>query len=330
MHVGMSQLLREQGDPQAATRRLLSSQELGEHAGMPQNPYRWRVAMARIREVQGDLDGALDLLHEAERLYMGDFFPNVRPVAALVTRVWVAQGRLDEALDWARERNLSAVDDLSYLREFEHITLARVLLAQYKTNHADHSLREALGLLERLLHAAEAGGRMGSVVAVLALQSVALQTSGDIPAALVSLERALTLAEPEGYVRIFVDEGPPMAALLELATKRKTVANYARRLLTAFDATEDTPPAKQGAQGLIEPLSERELEVFRLLGTDLDGPEIARELTVSLNTLRTHTKNIYSKLGVSTRRAAVRRGEELAVLSRSGKHPPRPGGGPGV
>ena len=105
--------------------------------GLPQNRYRWCVAMARIREAQGDLDGALDLLNEAERLYMGDFFPNVRPIAALRTRVWVAQGRLGEALDWAREQGLSVSDDLSYLREFEHITLARVLLARYKSDRAE-------------------------------------------------------------------------------------------------------------------------------------------------------------------------------------------------
>ena len=175
--------------------------------------------MARIREAQGDLDGALDLLHEAERLYVSDFFPNVRPVAALKTRVWVAQGRLGEALDWAREQGLSAEDDLSYLREFEHITLARVLLAQYKSDRADRSILEAMGLLERLLQAAEAGERTGSVIEILVLQALAHQMQGDIPAALVPLERALTLAEPEGYVRIFVDEGPPMAVLLEEAAK---------------------------------------------------------------------------------------------------------------
>ena len=132
MYVGMSELYREHNDLNAATQHLLRSQELGEHTGLPQNPYRWRVAMARIREAQGDLDGALDLLDEAERLYVSDFFPNVRPVAALKARVWVAQGRLGEALDWAREQGLSVEDDLSYLREFEHITLARVLLARYQ------------------------------------------------------------------------------------------------------------------------------------------------------------------------------------------------------
>ena len=130
MYVGMSEVYRERDDLPAATQQLLRSQELGEHIGLPQNRYRWRVAMARIRQAEGDLGGALDLLNEAERLYMGDFFPNVRPVPALRARVWIAQGRLGEALGWAREQGLSADDDLSYLREFEHITLARVLLAR--------------------------------------------------------------------------------------------------------------------------------------------------------------------------------------------------------
>src|SRR5947207_14866153 len=112
MYVGMSELHREQNDLHAATQHLLRSKELGEHTGLPQNRYRWRVAMARIREAQGDLDGALDLLHQAERLYMSDFFPNVRPVAASVSRVWVTQGRLGQALGWTREQGLSADDDL--------------------------------------------------------------------------------------------------------------------------------------------------------------------------------------------------------------------------
>ena len=132
MYVGMSEVHRERDDLPAATQHLLRSQELGEHIGLPQNRYRWRVAMARIRQAEGDLGGALDLLDEAERLYVGDFFPNVRPVPALKARVWIAQGRLGEALGWAREQGLSVDDDLSYLREFEHITLARVLLARYQ------------------------------------------------------------------------------------------------------------------------------------------------------------------------------------------------------
>ena len=161
MYVGMSEIHRERDDLPAATQHLLRSQELGEHTGLPQNRYRWRVAMARIREAEGDLGGALDLLNEAERLYVGDFFPNVRPVPALRARVWVAQGELGEALGWARERGLSVEDDLSYLREFEHITLARVLLARYTGERAERSIHEATRLLERLLRAAEDGEQDG-------------------------------------------------------------------------------------------------------------------------------------------------------------------------
>ncbi|MGM0881404.1 MAG: LuxR C-terminal-related transcriptional regulator [Bacillota bacterium] len=311
MYVGMSQLYREHNDLHVATQHLLKSKEQGEHTGFPQNRYRWHVAMARIREAQGDLDGALDLLHEAEHLYVSDFFPNVRPVAALRTRVWVAQGRLDEAHDWAQEHGLSAWDDLCYLREFEHITLARVLLLRYKSDRADRSMLEAMGLLERLLQAAEEGERMGSVIEILVLQALAHHMQGDIPAALVPLERALTLAEPEGYVRIFVDEGRPIATLLEAALKQGIAMNYVRRLLTAFGKVEDRTLAKQVVS---EPLSERERDVLRLLRTDLSGPDIARELMVSLNTLRTHTKNIYDKLEVNNRRAAVRRAEELDLF----------------
>ena len=318
MHVGMSEVHRERDDLNAATQHLLRSQELGEHTGLPQNRYRWRVAMARIRQAEGDLAGAVELLNEAERWYMGDFFPNVRPIPALKARVWIAQGSLGEALGWAREQGLSADDDLSYLREFEHITLARVLLARYQDERAERSLHEATRLLERLLAAAEEGSRTGRVIEILVLRALAHQTLGDIPAALACLERALTLAEPEGYVRVFIDEGPPMAALLRAAAKQETGRNYVRRLLAAVTETEDGSPVRQD---LIEPLSERELEVLRLLGTDLDGPDIARELMVSLNTVRTHTKHIYAKLAVTSRRAAVRRAAELGLSRTRNRQP---------
>ena len=183
MYVGMSEVCRERDDLPAATQHLLRSQELGEHTGLPQNRYRWRVAMARVREAEGDLGGALDLLNEAERLYVGDFFPNVRPVPALKARVWIAQGRLGEALGWAREQGLSVEDDLSYLREFEHITLARVLLARYQGERAEASIHEATRLLERLRRAAEEGARTGRVIEILVLQALAHQARGDIPAA---------------------------------------------------------------------------------------------------------------------------------------------------
>ena len=318
MHVGMSEVHRERDDLHAASQHLLKSQELGEHTGLPQHRYRWRVAMARVEQAEGNLAGALDLLNEAERLYVSDFFPNVRPVPALKARVWIAQGRLGEALGWAREQGLSVDDDLSYLREFEHITLARVLLARYQGERAEPSLHEATRLLERLLSAAEEGERTGRVIEILMLRALAHQTLGDIPAALASLERAVTLAEPEGYVRVFIDEGPPMASLLRVLAKQGTAGNYVRRLLAAGTVTEDNSPIKQA---LIEPLSERELDVLRLLGTELDGPAIARELMVSLNTMRTHTKNIYAKLAVTNRRAAVRRAAELGLPRTRNRQP---------
>jgi LuxR family maltose regulon positive regulatory protein len=317
MYVGMSEVHRERDDLPAATRQLLRSQELGEAVGLPQNRYRWRVAMARIRQAQGDLGGAAELLNQAERLYMGDMFPNVRPVPALTARVWIAQGRLGEALGWAREQGLSADDDLSYLREFEHITLARVLMARYQDGRAEHSVREAARLLERLLRAAEEGGRTGRVIEILVLQALGHQTLGDIAAALTCMERALALAEPEGYVRVFTDEGTAMASLLRAAAKQGTTRDYARRLLAAVTESGQDGPV---TQALIDPLSERELDVLRLLGTELNGPAIARELMVSLNTVRTHTKSIYSKLAVTNRRAAVRRAAELGLPRAGYRH----------
>ncbi len=323
MHVGMSALYREHNDLDAATQHLLRSKQLGEHNGLPQNRYRWCVVMARIQEAEGDWDGALGLLCEAERVYIGDFSPNVRPLAAMKSRVWIALGMLGEAVGWARERGLSVEDELSYLREFEHVTLARVLLARYKSERTERFIYEATGLLERLLKAAEAGGRTGSVIDILVLQALAHNSQGDIPAALRPLERALALAEPEGYVRMFVDEGTPMSVLLEEAGKQGIASAYVRRLLAAFGETRETGEAGQPAgaeestpaqQVLVEPLSERELEVLRLLRTELAGPQIAGELMVSLSTMRTHTRNIYNKLGVDSRRAAVRRAEELRLL----------------
>jgi LuxR family maltose regulon positive regulatory protein len=313
MYVGIGQIACERGDLPAATRHLRHAEELGEHTWLPQNPYRWRVAMARVREAEGDLDGALALLDAAQGVYTGDFSPNVRPIQASRARVLAEQGRVGEALAWAREQGVSAFDDLSYLREFEHVTLARVLLAQAAAERSEAPIEDAARLLERLLQAAEAGERTGSVIEILVLQALTRQARGDLPGALSALERALTLAEPEGYVRVFAAAGPPMASLLRAAAKQGITPGYVRRLLAAVTRPEDTP----ARQGLIEPLSGRELEVLRLLASDLDGPDIARSLSVSLNTLRTHTRSIYAKLGVNSRRAAVRRAAELDLLPRA-------------
>jgi LuxR family maltose regulon positive regulatory protein len=314
MHTGMSELFRERNDLAAAGQHLLASRELGEENGLSQNPYRSRAAAARIRQAQGDADGALELLDEAERLYASDFSPNVRPVAADKARVWIAQGNLSAAWGWAREHGVTAADELSYLHEFEHTTLARLLLAQGTRDRADDRIAAAIELTERLLAAADDGGRKGSAIDILVVQALARRARGDVTGALASLHRAVALAEPEGYVRVFIDEGQPMAALLKLAAKVRRAPDYVRRLLAAVVTVQGQAPVEQP---LIEPLSERELEVLRLLESDLDGPDMARELTVSLATVRTHTRSIYAKLGVNSRRAAVRRAGELGLLSRT-------------
>jgi LuxR family maltose regulon positive regulatory protein len=281
--------------------------------------------MARIREAQGDLDGALDLLQEAERLYVRSFSPNARPIPALKTRVWIIQGRLGEALGWAREQGLSTDDNLSYLREFEHISLARILLARYKSDHTDGAIADLMRLLERLSKAAQEGGRLGSIIEILGLQALAYQAQGDLTAGLVPLERALRLAEPEGYIRIFLDEGPAMAQLLRKAAERGILPGYTGKLLAGFEAEQPVSasaaplPDRQGqlspvSAHLIEPLSQRELELLRLFKTELSGPEIAHELMIALSTVRTHTKSIFSKLNVNNRRAAVKRAAELGLI----------------
>jgi LuxR family transcriptional regulator, maltose regulon positive regulatory protein len=311
MHVGMSEVLRERNELEAARQHLLANHELGEHKGLPKNRYRWRVATARLHQIDGDSAGALDLLAQAEDVYDTDFSPDVQPIPAIRARLLLAQGRFDAARAWVREQGLVVDEELSYLREFQHVTLARVLLAEYAAEGSERSLSGARRLLERLLRAAQDGGRTGTVIEVLALQALAHQAGGDLRAALASLHRALALAEPEGYVRTFVDEGPPMAVLLRAMAERGSAPAYVRRLLDAFDRPKEAPVQR----GLIDPLSPRELDVLRLLSSQLDGPDIARRLFVSLNTVRTHTKNIYAKLGVNNRRAAVHRGEELNLMS---------------
>ncbi len=317
LYVGLSELSRERNELDAANQYLLKSKELGEHAGLPDTRHRWYVAMARIKEAHGDLDGALDLLDEAERQFVGGADPDVRPIAAQRTRVWVAQGgRLAEAWGWVRERSLSVDDDLSYLREFEHLTLARVLLARSTRERDVRSMQEAAGLLDRLLQAADAGERTGSVIEILVLQALVHEARGDIPRALGPLERALSLAEPEGYVRIFVGEGEAMRTLLHHAVARGTAPFSTRRLLSAFDqpARPASTPAQGAAADLTEPLTLREVEILRLITAGLRNQEIADQLFVGLPTVKRHIANAYGKLGVGHRTEAIARANELGLL----------------
>ena len=309
MHTGLAGVLLERDDFAGAREELAASERLGRYNGLPQNEYRWRVVMARLREAEGDLDGALALLDDAERVYDGDYAPNVQPVPAMRARLRVRRGELALAAVWAEERQLSAADEAIYLREYEHCTLVRLLLARHRSEPQGCELANALSLTDRVLAAAESGGRRATVIEALMLQALGHDAGRNRSAALTALHRAVTLAQPEGYVRLFTDEGPPIVALLEALRRRPTSPGYVNRLL---EHVGDPRPATP--QHLVEPLTERELDVLRLLGGDLDGPDIARELSVSLNTVRTHTKNIYAKLGVSSRRAAVRQARNAKLI----------------
>jgi ATP/maltotriose-dependent transcriptional regulator MalT len=304
MHVGLGLLAIEHNDLDAAADHLLSSAELGEHMGLPQHPYRWRVAMARLHEAQRDLDKALELLAQAEARYNTDYSPSVRPVSASKARIEVKRGDLDAGARWADTQVLSAHDELSYVREFEHITLAGVLLA---LGSAD-AVEQATGLLRRLLTAADAGNRDGSAIEILVLLAQARSVAGDDAGATTSLSKALALAEPQGYVRTFLDADPALTDVLGgLAVASE---GYAAQILASG---RSAPLRRRSRSTDPDELSDRELDVLRLLRSDLSGPEVARELHVSLNTLRTHTKHIYTKLGATNRREAVTRAAELGL-----------------
>ena len=316
LYVGLSELCHEHNDLDAAAHYLRSSQELGEHGGLQENRYRWYVGMARIAEAQGDLDRALELLNEAQQLYVRSPNPEVRPVAAVKARVWIRQGRLVEALGWAHERGLSVDDDLTYLREFEHITLARLCMARHRSNRDESALREAMALLDRLQQAAEQGRRPGSLVEVLVLQALAHQVQGDAIRARAPLERALTLAEAEGYVRIFLDEGATMRTLLGHVAAPGPASAYARRLLSAFETPARLAPTPLQAvpAALVEPLTRREVEILRLIAAGMRNQEIAEQLFISLSTVKRHVANAYGKLGASHRTEAVARANALDLL----------------
>lgn len=303
MHIGLAELLVERNDLDAAADHLRVSLEFGEHLALGQHSHRWRVVEARLRAAGGDHAGALKLLAEAERYYDTDYSPKARPVTATTARVRLAAGDLAGAERWVTEAGVARDDDPTYLREYELLTLARVLLV---SNRA----AEAVPLLERLLAAAEAGGREGSAIEAQLLLALAHEEGGDTPQALTALGEALTRAEVEGYVRVFLDAGAPMKALLEAAVRHGQAADQASAVLATTGGATPSGPAQHG---LVDELSSRELDVLRLLRSDLTGPEIAAELVVSINTVRTHTKNIFMKLGVSNRRAAVRRADDLGL-----------------
>ncbi len=311
LHVGLSEIDREVGDLLSAKGHLETAAALGEHASTPHNRYRWFVAMGQVADAEGDPDRAVDLLDRAEQLYLRGVLPEARPVAAMKARMWIAQGELADAAGWARDRGMSATDDARYLSEFDHLTLVRLLLARHRVRQDTGAIDQAVALLDRLHEAAEASGRAGSLVEIRMLQALGHDARGHRPRARETLGRALAEApEPEGYGRLFLNEGAPMTALLRDAELHGFAGDHPRRLLGlgASGVAEAPDPGQAG------PLTEREIQVLRLLAGELSGPQIARELYVSHNTLRTHTKHIFAKLQVVSRRAAVRRARERGLL----------------
>ena len=281
------------------------------------------VTLAWIRQAQGDQAGALDALGAAERVQVSpEVISLLNPVPAERARLALAQGDVDTAVRWVRTRGLAAEDEPSYPREREYLALVRVLLAQDRPDRA-------LGLLERLHAQAATQGRTGSVIQVRTLQALARSAGGDQGGALAALVEALALAAPEGYLRVFVDEGPPMAALLRqlLAGRRQEgpvaaggpPSDHLARLVDAFEQAglPVRPPVRRGGMvvaGLVEPLTERELEVLRLLATGASNRAIGKELVITLDTVKRHVSHLFSKLEVANRTQAVARARGLGLL----------------
>jgi LuxR family maltose regulon positive regulatory protein len=271
------------------------------------------VCQMRVLYSRGDIAGTEEIFQKMEKIARELNVPPwiVSLLAAWQGRIWVAQGKLQAASQWVEERGLDANGEPTLLHEREYIVLARLRIAQGRVD-------EVTRLLQWLLQAAEAGGRTTRVIEILMLQALAFQAGGDTSQAMTTLERALTLAESGGYIRIFVDEGPPMAHLLYEAVKRDISPDYTSRLLAAFPIVEpeQTDPSKTQApkSESVEPLSERELEVLQLIAKGLTNPEIAARLFLSLNTVKVHTRNIYGKLGVNNRTQAVARARALGIL----------------
>jgi LuxR family transcriptional regulator, maltose regulon positive regulatory protein len=277
------------------------------------------VSLAWIRQAQGDPAGATETMGEAEGVLpdprLVELF-NPAPVQA--ARLALAQGRTADAARWVRERRLGVEDEPSYPRERAYLVLARVLLAE-------QAPERALGLLERLHDLAAAQGRVGSIIELRTLQALASAACGDTPAALAALAEALALAWPEGYVRVFVGEGAPMASLLGALVAagprgglvRQVPPDYLRRLTDAFERAGVASAGRGGrgaVAGLVEPLSERELEVLGLLAVGRSNQQIATELVVALDTVKKHVSRILDKLGVANRTQAVARARELELL----------------
>jgi ATP/maltotriose-dependent transcriptional regulator MalT len=265
------------------------------------------VLLAQLEHSQGNSERAQEAMRAAEQLERQHRFSPRQSiwVKSALARLWLAQGNLERPTHLVQQSGITPDDEISYLCEPEHLILLRLLLAQ-----GDYDA--ALPLSERLLQKAGDAGRVGRVIEILVLQALALQAKRDLPHALATLDRAISLAQPEGYVRTFLDEGAPMVKLLYQAQVHRAGAGYASELLSAVgQATRTTPPP---AQLLVEPLSAREVEVLKLIEAGHSNQEIAARLVISMPTVKRHISNIYAKLGAKSRTQAVSLGRELRLF----------------
>lgn len=271
------------------------------------------LCLARILHTQRDFAGAENIIRDFEAIafehQMPPFIAN--GISAFQTRILLARNKLDAVKQWVNARDLKIEGEITQLNESEYIVFARILLAEGRID-------EAISLLHRLLESAEAVGRISRMIEILLLLALTSQDKDEIEKALGFLAQALAHGEPGGFVRTFVDEGPRLARLLYKAAARKIAPEYVGRLLSAFPVldAEQTIEAKSQtpASELIEHLSKRELEVLRLVAKGHTRKEIATNLILSANTVKTHVRNIYSKLGVNNQMKAVGKARGLGLL----------------
>jgi LuxR family maltose regulon positive regulatory protein len=322
--IGLGEIWRERNDLEAAERYLNQGiEQIKQWGGV--GALDGYISLAYTRRAIGDVDGTRDAIQKAQQLAVEFDATEVDDVlvAAHQAHLRAMQGDMELPMRWLEERKLTVDAALVELekrysgsirsgfgrqwRTAEYLALTRLLIAQ---NQCD----KALAVLDLLAKVAEKHRLNGRVIKFQILKAIAYQAQGDLTQAVTTLERALSLAKLEGYVRAFVDEGEPMTALLRQAAVQGIAVEYVGKLLAAFDdGVEETPPYPC-AQPLIEPLSGRELEVLRLLTTHLTSTEIAEELYISVHTVRYHIKSVYSKLGVHRRADAVDRARELKLL----------------